>query len=116
MKEFALTLNLKDDAQTIERYQEYHRAVWPEVLQCIKAIGVTKMNIYLLGRRLFMVLEAPADFDPQHDFARLAEEHPRYQEWQELMDTFQEKAPEAGADEHWALMRRVFELSPGQDT
>ena len=38
MKEFALTINLKDDPQLIEQYKEYHRNVWPEVLACIKSI------------------------------------------------------------------------------
>ena len=111
MKEYALTLNLKDDPQTIAAYTEYHRNVWPEVLQCLKAIGITKMNIYLLGRRLFMVMEAPDAFDPRRDFEQLDAMHPRYREWQALMDTFQEKVPEAQAGEHWALMERVFELT-----
>lgn len=110
MKEFALTINLKDDPQLIEQYKEYHRNVWPEVCACIKGIGITKMNIYLLGRRMFMVMEAPDDFDPATGFAQLDGMSPRYEEWQRLMDNFQERVPEAQAREHWAMMERVFEL------
>lgn len=110
MKEFALTLNLRDDPETIELYKAYHHNVWPEVLECLKTIGIAKMHIYVLGRRLFMVLEAPDDFDPKRDFKKLDGLHPRYEEWQRLMDGYQEKVPEAQSDEHWAQMERVFAL------
>ena len=110
MKEFALTLNLRDDPEAIEKYKEHHRNVWPEVLACLRTIGIAKMNISLLGRRLLMVMEAPDDFDLQRDFQKLDGMHPRYEEWQRLMDTLQEKVPEARADEHWAQMERIFQL------
>ena len=110
MKEFALTINLKDDPQLIEQYKEYHRNVWPDVLACIKSIGIAKMNIYLLGRRMIMVMEAPDDFDPATGFAQLDGLSLRYAEWQRLMDTFQERLPEAKAGEHWSMMERVFAL------
>ncbi|MXZ42712.1 MAG: L-rhamnose mutarotase, partial [Caldilineaceae bacterium SB0666_bin_21] len=45
------------------------------------------------------------------DFARLEAGSPRYNEWQRLMDTFQSRVPEAQADEHWAAMSKVFDLS-----
>jgi len=110
MKEFALTINLVDDPERIEEYKDYHREVWPEVRECIQSIGITKMDIYLLGRRMFMVMEAPDDFDPATGFAQLDGMSPRYEEWQRLMDTYQERVPEAGEGEHWALMEQVFEL------
>lgn len=110
MKEFALTLNLRDDAGAIEQYKQHHGNVWPEVLACLRSIGIAKMTIYLLGRRLFMVMEGPDDFEPRRDFSTLDSMHPRYREWQLLMDTLQEKVPEAQADEHWAQMERIFQL------
>jgi L-rhamnose mutarotase len=110
MKEFAFTINLKDDPQLIEAYKEYHRNVWPEVLDCLRAIGISKLNIYLLGRRMFMVMEVADDFDPATGFAQLDGMSPRYEEWQRLMDTFQERVPEAKDGEHWALMERIFAL------
>ena len=48
MRSFAMTLNLKDDPQTVETYKEYHRKVWPEVLEGLKGIGISKMKIFSL--------------------------------------------------------------------
>ena len=62
-KSYAMALDLKDDAALIERYIEHHRAVWPEALDSLKRLGIEKMKIFLLGRRLFMYVEVPDDFD-----------------------------------------------------
>jgi L-rhamnose mutarotase len=110
MKKLAMTINLVDDASKIEQYKAYHRSVWPEVEQCLKSVGIVTMDIYLLGRRLFMVVETDDAFDLARDFGRLPDLHPRYKEWQELMETFQERVPEAKDREHWAMMERVYHL------
>ena len=110
MKQYALTLNLKDDPNLIEQYKEFHRAVWPEVMDSLKAVGIVEMKIYLLGRRLFMVMDTVDEFVPETDFARYLTLHPRCQEWEDLMGNFQEPVPEAGAGEKWAYMEQVFRL------
>ena len=110
MKHFGLTLNLKDDPDIIEQYKVYHREAWPETLAGLKAVGITKMNIYLLGRQLFMAMETVDTFDIARDFPRYLEEHPKCREWDELMRTFQEPVAEAQPGEWWAQMEPVFEL------
>ena len=70
MKAFAMTLALKSGPGVVVEYTRQHRAVWPEVLQGLRGIGITKMKIYLHNRRLFMYLEAGDDFDPARDFPR----------------------------------------------
>ena len=111
MQEFVLTINLVDDQAKIEEYKAYHREVWPEVRACLLEVGIQQMDIYLLGRRLMMVVRAGDDFDLARDFGRLPNLHPRYREWQALMDTYQERVPEAAPGEHWAMMERVFRLT-----
>jgi len=81
------------------------------VIARLREIGIVDMKIYLIGRRMFMYLEADDGFDPERDFPKL-NEVPRYREWDELMRTLQERAPEARADEWWAAMEEVFDLSP----
>lgn len=110
MPRFGLCLNLKDDPDVIEQYKAYHRDVWPEVLDSLREVGITHMDIYLLGNRLFMAIETVDDFDPAHDFPRHLEMHPRCREWDVLMRNFQERVPEAKPDEWWATMEQVFEL------
>ena len=110
MPRFGLCLNLKDDPDVIEQYKAYHRDVWPEVLDSLREVGITQMDIYLIGNRLFMSIETVDDFDPAHDFPRHLEMHPRCREWDVLMRNFQERVPEAKPDEWWATMEQVFEL------
>ena len=46
MKSYAMALDLRDDAEVIERYVEYHGAVWDEVLDGLKSIGISKMMLF----------------------------------------------------------------------
>ena len=111
MKHLALTLNLKDDPEVIAAYKAYHAAAWPEVIEALQAVGVIQMRIWLLGRRLFMVADVEDDFDPDKDFPRYLTLHPRCQEWEDLMGTFQEPVADAAEGEKWATMEQVFELN-----
>ena len=110
MKQYAQTLHLKDDPALIERYVAHHRAVWPEVERGLRAIGIRRMLIWLLGRRLFLYMETGDDFDPERDFARYLESDARIREWQDLMASMQEPVPEARPGEWWAEMRLVYRL------
>lgn len=111
MQEFALTINLVDDPDKIEAYKKYHREVWPEVIENLRSVGIRDMRIYLLGRRMFMLMQADDAFQPDRDFARLEQSSARYNEWQRTMDEFQVRVPEAKPGEHWAAMDKVFDLS-----
>jgi len=110
MQSYGLTLLLKDDADVIDRYKRYHRESWPEVIARLKEIGITEMKIYLIGRRLFMYMEAIDGFDPDRDFPKL-NDLPRYREWDALMSSMQERVPEARDGEWWAAMEEVFDLN-----
>jgi len=110
MQSYGLTLLLKDDADVIDRYKRYHREAWPEVIARLKEIGIIEMKIFLIGRRLFMYMEAIDGFDPDRDFPKL-NELPRYREWDVLMSSMQERVPEAREGEWWAAMEEVFDLN-----
>lgn len=110
MKHFGLTLNLKNEPGLIEQYKAYHREAWPEVVAALKEVGITRMDIYLLGCQLFMAMETVDTFAIERDFPRYLEQHPRCKEWDALMRTFQEPVAEAQPGEWWARMEPVFEL------
>jgi L-rhamnose mutarotase len=109
---FGRTLLLRDDPAVIDRYKDEHRHVWPDVLSRLREIGILRMRIFLLGRRLFMYMETVDGFDPARDYPRLNDD-PRYRRWDQLMCSMQERVPEAGPDEWWADMEPVFDLDGG---
>jgi len=111
VKRYCQTMELKDDAELIRRYREAHdkEHFWDEIKAGIKAVGILEMEIYLLGNRLFMIVETPLDFNWDEAMARLAT-LPRQQEWEEHVAQFQQCAANATSDEKWKMMERVFYL------
>src|SRR5579859_7199381 len=92
-KRYCLTLDLKNDPALITEYKRYHQKIWPEITRSIKDSGIDNMEIYLLGTRMFMIMEVNEAFC--FEAKRLADlADPRVQEWEQLMSTFQQLLPE----------------------
>jgi L-rhamnose mutarotase len=109
MKRFCLALDLNDDPALIEEYKQHHRAVWPEIKQSILSAGIHQMEIYLLGNRLFMIMETDDNFSFEAKGAADAA-NPVVQRWEELMWKFQKPLPLARPGEKWMLMDKIFSL------
>ena len=103
-----LAIDLKDDS-VVQAYRDYHRRVWPEVLESMRSSGVVEMEIYLLGTRLVMIAELEDGSDLRTAFAARIASSPRVAEWERLMMSLQRPAPGAAAGEWWTAMERVFE-------
>jgi L-rhamnose mutarotase len=110
VKRYCLALDLKDDASLIAEYENYHRQVWPEVLESIKDSGIQQMQIYRVNNRLVMVIETNDDFTFERK-AKMDAANKKVQEWEQLMWKYQEALPEARPGEKWTLMKKVFETS-----
>lgn len=110
-KRFCKTLELKDDKQLIESYKKVHAKgnAWPEITQGMREVGILDMEIYLLGTRLFMIMDTVPDFDHDKAMAELAKK-PRQGEWEAYVSKFQQATSEAKADEKWQLMERIYKL------
>ena len=108
-RRYCLTLDLKDDLQLIAEYKHYHEKIWPEITLSIKDAGIEDMEIYLLGTRMFMVMEVNEQFSFEAK-ARADRENPKVREWEELMWRFQEALPGAKPGEKWLLMEKIFKL------
>ena len=109
-RRYCLTLDLKDDPQLIAEYKRHHEKIWPEITRSIKDAGIEDLEIYLLGTRMFMIMEVDQNFS----FKRKAEadqQNPKVQEWEQLMWSFQQPLPQAKPGEKWLLMDRVFKLA-----
>ena len=65
VKRYCQTLDLRDSAELIAEYRKRHSQAeaWPEILAGIREVGILEMEIYILGTRLFMIVETPLDFD-----------------------------------------------------
>jgi L-rhamnose mutarotase len=108
-RRYCLTLDLKDDPKLIAEYKRYHEKVWPEITESIKDSGIEDMEIYLLGTRMFMVMEVNEKFSFEAK-AKADHDNPKVLEWEEFMWKFQEPLPGARPGEKWLLMDRIFKL------
>ena len=111
VKRYCQTMDLKDNPELIAEYVKRHSEAeaWPEIRAGIREVGILDMEIYILGTRLFMIVETPLDFDWETAMARLAT-LPRQAEWEAYMSIFQQADATATSAEKWQLMDRMFYL------
>lgn len=108
-KRYAMALDLVDDPQMIAEYEDHHRRVSAEIKKSITDAGVTVMDIYRFGNRLFMIMEV----DEKFTFERKDEmdaSNPAVQVWEQLMWKYQQSIPGSKPGEKWVMMEQIFEL------
>jgi L-rhamnose mutarotase len=108
-RRYCLTLDLKDDPKLIADYKRYHEKIWPEITNSIRHSGIEDMEIYLLGTRMFMIMEVNERFSFEKKSAADST-NPKVQEWEKLMWGFQQALPQAKPGEKWLPMERIFKL------
>ncbi len=110
-KRYVQQLELESDEESIKTYRKLHSEEynWKEIRDGIREVGILEMEIYILGNRLVMIVEAPEDFDWDAAMAKLAT-LPRQAEWEELVGKFQKCKANATSDEKWQMMERMFYL------
>lgn len=111
MKKYCLALDLVDDADLIAQYEHLHKRenARPEIIKSITDSGISQMEIYRTGNRLFMIIEAADDFSFDTKSAMDAS-NPKVQEWEQFVWTFQKPLPWAKPGEKWILMEKIFEI------
>jgi L-rhamnose mutarotase len=111
MKKYCLALDLIDDAKLIAEYENRHKRenAWPEIVKSINGSGISNMEIYRTGNRLFMIIEADDSFSFERKTA-MDEANGKVQEWEKLMWKYQKPLPWARNGEKWILMDKIFEL------
>jgi L-rhamnose mutarotase len=108
-QKYCLALDLKEDSQLMAEYKEYHQNVWPEIIKSIKESGIEVLDIYCVGNRMFMIIEANEFFSFDKK-SKSDASNPKVQKWEELMWKFQQSLPWAKSGEKWMLMDKIFEL------
>lgn len=111
-KRYCKALTLRNDAELIAAYKKVHApdAVWPEITQGMREVGILDMEIYLLGTQLFMIMDTVPDFDHDKAMSELAKK-PRQSEWEAYVSKFQNTSAEASADEKWQVMERIYKMN-----
>ena len=109
MTRYCLAVDLVDDPQMISEYEAYHRKVAPEIKKSITDSGVTVMDIYRIGNRLFMIMEVDDTFSFERKEAMDAA-NPAVQVWEQLMWKYQQSLPVAKNGEKWMVMDQIFTL------
>jgi len=110
-KRFCKFIQLKDDLKLIEEYKKLHAkdAVWPEITEGMKQVGIIDMEIYIAGTNLFMIMDTKVDFDHEKAMAQLAK-LPKQAEWETLVSKYQETNHTASAGEKWRVLERIFKM------
>jgi len=111
VKRYVQTMDLRDDQELIALYRKAHSEEdhWEIINEGIRAVGILEMELYILGNRLVMIVDAPEDFDWDEAMARLAT-LPRQAEWEKYVGRFQKCAEGQRSDEKWQMMERMFHL------
>jgi L-rhamnose mutarotase len=109
VQRYCLALDLKDDEKLIAEYKAYHRLVWPEIIKSIKDSGITLLDIYCVGNRLFMIIEADESFSFEKK-SKMDAGNIKVQEWEKLMWKYQQALSWAVPGQKWMLMEKIFEL------
>ncbi len=110
-KRFCYSCDLKENPKLIEEYKAYHAEgkAWPEITKSIKDAGITDMQIYLTGNRMFMIMEVDDTFDPAKK-AKMDANNSKVQEWENLMWDYQQELPWAEKGEKWIALEKIFQL------
>lgn len=105
-------VDLVDDPESIARYRDWHRPGGPPqaVTDAIRADGVRDLQIWMVGDRMFMIMEQDEALaaDAAGKAARDAA-NPDVVAWVRLMRGFQKALPFA-PDQTWVEMERIYAL------
>lgn len=110
-KRYCQTMELRDDAELIRRYCEAHDEPHfrPEVLAGMREVGIMEMEVYIVGTRLVMIVDAPEDFNWDEAMALLAT-LPGQEDWEAYVAQFQQCDANATSDQKWQMMKRIFHI------
>lgn len=109
MNKYCFALDLKDDPELIQAYDEWHQQVWPEIINSIKDAGIANLEIYRYANRLMMLMEVDECYSAERKAAMDAANE-KVQEWEILMWKYQQALPGVKPGEKWVMMNKIFEL------
>jgi L-rhamnose mutarotase len=112
MRRLAFALDLQDDSAKIAEYEAWHAPdrIPPAILESLRNSGLTNLEIFRTGNRLFLLIDAPDEFSLGNK-AIADGKNPAVQAWERQMWSFQKALPWAALEQKWVPMQRIFCLT-----
>ena len=109
MKRYGMVIGVRPEK--LDEYQRLHAAVWPEVLQMVKACHIDNYSIFFRqlddGRYYLFSYFEYSGTDFAADMKKMAAD-PVTQRWWDLCKPCQQPLAQRSSDEWWANMKEVF--------
>jgi L-rhamnose mutarotase len=102
MQRVAFQLRIRKNK--VEEYDRAHEAVWPELLERIRSVGISDYSIFRRHETIILVMRVE-DFD--RAWERLAQD-PVNQRWQEKMSEIFEETQDVEPGERFPMLKEVF--------
>jgi L-rhamnose mutarotase len=110
MKKYILLLDLKDDPELIQTYEEHHKQIPEAITKSILEAGIVEMNLFRFQDRLVMEILAQDQFSFEKK-NQIDHNNQEVQNWELLMSKYQKNLPNAPKGVKWVLTEQIFSLS-----
>lgn len=102
---------MKNDNKRIAEYEKYHlkENSRPAITKSLIDAHVLNMEIFRTGNRLFMIMEVSDEYSNALKKS-MDENNPDVQEWERLMENFQQPLPWAKEGEKWVIMDQIYSI------
>jgi hypothetical protein len=105
-----LTANLVENKKYQQEYLDYHRTQfeeWPEISEGFCNADFQQLLLYRNGRQLMLVISIPANKTLDELNPKTVENNPRMDEWNRIMDKYQEGIEGTKPGEKWVSLDKV---------
>ena len=114
-RRMCFAVDLRDDPEAIASYKRWHAPGGPpaDVTRSLRDAGIAALEIYLIGHRLFMIMDVEPGYSAEAK-ARADANNADVQAWNRLMDTLQQALPFAQPGVNagkWQQMECIYTLA-----
>ena len=109
MQKFILLLDLKNQTELINEYEEHHKNIPLEIKKSILEAGIFEMNLFRFEDRLVMEILADDQFSFENK-NRIDQNNQDVQRWETLMSKYQKTLPNTPDGVKWVLTKQIFSL------
>jgi hypothetical protein len=113
-KHIILTANLVQDTAMQRAYKDYHATqfkYWPEVSKGFCNAEFQQLQVFENNRQLILIISIPKDKTLDELNPKTTKDNPRVDEWNKIMQQYQEAIPEAPKGSTWVFFNQLNQSS-----